>query len=1471
MRKVITLSAILIFIFSISAFAQNTFQLSQVNPKKSGQNFIENAVHDHSDVKGVFVTNFPNNGPFLPSERDAMNQYTVAYTTGISFSSITGTGLNYAWRNGTSTDDNLSTATPIGFTFVYNGIPYTTFSVSTNGFFTLNAATVAVGTGTGAYGYDNTQFTSPTGTLTTIGGFYDDLVTPGNPGTIAGLNAALHYLTTGVAPNRILTAEWTGMEQFTVPGPNLNWQVKLYEFDGHVELVYGTMDPTAGSFTYSLGINAQTLSAVPTAAELLEQQVNNTNTFSNAIQNAQSIVPANNTQLTFSTPAAPNGSPSSLTFSATTTSGTTLTWNDNSSNELGFPIYRSTDNINFSYVGSGAASGGSSQSAGVVGLAANTTYYFHVYASTEGQLSSSFASGQVTTLPPSPVCGVKTIGPGGNYPTITAGIADIVGSGMCGAAFFELLPTYTSGTETYPISFSTISGILSATNTLTIRPQTGATSRVITSANATATVDLNGCSFVTFDGRQGGAGTNRDLQLDNTSVSGTVVRFINTALNNTLKYCTVTGVCTSTVSGDIFFSNTTSLVQGNNNNTIDNCDIKDGATQPVNIIYSSGSTAAGLLNQNNTVSNCFISNFFSAASVTNGIFLTSGNTAWTITGNRIFQSAARTYTAGNIHDGITISSTTAGAGGFVINNNIIGFATSAGTGTYTMLGTLANRFISINVTQSITGPVSSIQGNTMTNFALNSSSGAATTNGVWCGISVNQGDFNIGTTAGNFIGDATTNNAISTTITTGGGLTVGINDASTGNVTINNTTIGSITAVGTTVSITPAITAIQVTNGIPTITNNTIGSPTIANSINTGALAYTNIIAGTVFGINVTVVTGATTINNNNINNLSNSGTSTSHATRGIIYSSTSPITINNNTISNLQCAGSFAGVAGLAGVNGIIVNGTALGGGTIRGNTVFTLNSSNAGVFSTGTVGIAISNPANEEVSFNKVYDLRNASTQTLATAPPACVGLQFRAAPDSCRIFNNMVSLGNGQTTNTVFIGIFNNFNTIALLKTSFNSINIEGTVTAGALPSYAFYRGDFGVTNTINTPQIIYNNLFNNARNGGTGKHYAIGNQQSSPSSGWVASNVNNNVFNSPLATTVGLWNVTDQSFSQWKTSSLGDASSISGVPVTFTASATGNLHMNMGVTPTAIESGGIPYAGITTDIDGQVRPGPAGSVNGGATAPDIGADEFDGVPKDIIAPTITYTVLGSGPASTTRSFTNVTATDVSGINITAGTKPRVYYKKSGDLNDNTGWKFVESNGTTSPFDFTINYASLNAGSVSVGDVIQYFVVAQDNAAAPNVAINSGIFNSQPATVNLGAGNYPITGTINQYSITANTYNGGYTIGTLGLETWSSFTNPGGFFDALNNGVISGNVTVSVTSDIGTETGAVTLNPIAEDGAGGYTVKVVPQTASLKTISGNPGGITALIKMNGTKRVTIDGRFNGSGPFILNICKY
>src|SRR5207249_7186947 len=157
-------------------------------------------------------------------------------------------------------------------------------------------------------------------------------------------------------------------------------------------------------------------------------------------------------------------------------------------------------------------------------------------------------------------------------------------------------------------------------------------------------------------------------------------------------------------------------------------------------------------------------------------------------------------------------------------------------------------------------------------------------------------------------------------------------------------------------------------------------------------------------------------------------------------------------------------------------------------------------------------------------------------------------------------------------------------------------------------------------------------------------------------------------------------------------------------------------------TQLESGGLIVPSITTDIDPDSRyPNPGYPENPlfPATAPDIGADEFAGMPLDLTPPTIGYTPLTNTTSITNRALSNVIIFDPSGINVTLGTRPRLYFKKTINNNtyvDNTsatnGWKYVQASGSSSPFDFTLNYALLYpGGGVSVGDSIQYFVVAQD----------------------------------------------------------------------------------------------------------------------------------------------------------------
>jgi hypothetical protein len=210
-----------------------------------------------------------------------------------TYNSIAATGISISsWRAALSTDDNMSNAIPVGFAFNYKGGSYSNVLMSTNGFLTFNTSTSATGGALSApYSFGNADLTnSTTQSPLTLAPFYEDLVCPGNPGTLAGLQSAMKYQTDGTAPNRVFTAEWIGMETFGNAGPNLNYQVKLYETTGIVEFVYGTMELFNGTtnytYTYSVGLNGATVSAVPLSTELTTQQVANTQNFSAIASNA---------------------------------------------------------------------------------------------------------------------------------------------------------------------------------------------------------------------------------------------------------------------------------------------------------------------------------------------------------------------------------------------------------------------------------------------------------------------------------------------------------------------------------------------------------------------------------------------------------------------------------------------------------------------------------------------------------------------------------------------------------------------------------------------------------------------------------------------------------------------------------------------------------------------------------------------------------------------------------------------------------------------------------------------------------------------------------------------------------------------------------------------------------------------------------------------------------------------------------
>ena len=921
-----------------------------------------------------------------------------------------------------------------------------------------------------------------------------------------------------------------------------------------------------------------------------------------------------------------------------------------------------------------------------------------------------------------------------------------------------------------------------------------------------------------------------------------------------------------------------------------------------NAIFSLAALAID--NSGNTVTNNKIQDYYNPSTVTNGIFLSTGNSAWTITNNKLFQTANRLYKVAQTHNGINITS----GGGYTITGNVIGYADASGTGTTNMMGlsigalggtfpgsytssgaAIALRYIAINAAFLAGGATSSIQNNTIGGFALYTSSGAGTTNGILCGINITSGNVDIGTTTGNTIGATSGNGSIYTANTTSGGAIVGIYASSANTVSIQNNTIGALDAMGT-ASNSGSVTGINTvggTTGIINVSNNTIG-----NSVNPNLRMGTLTLAGSLsnvgdtFGVGtgagvfrgiLNSSTGAVTIGPNTIRNASLNSSNSGAAFRGIEHTSGAGgvYVISNNTITNLTTASTNVnlspfGTNMLTGV-GILLNGNTAG-TSVTQNTISLLSLTNTTTNGTNLAGIGIGSGNLTSVSRNVIYDLSNASTSVSATLPGSVSGIFTRSGNNSAQnFFNNMITLGNAQATNTCIVGIWGNLsqtNNPTVVNVYYNSIYITGTVTSGAQPSFGFLRGDLSTTEKT-VPVDVRNNIFYNDRTGGTGIHYAISNNYgaTATATGWGANASNFNILNSTSASAVGFWNG-DQTMASWQSVSASDALSLTAIPVTFLSFATGDLHLNMGLTPTQLESGGTVISGYTTDIDGQTRPGPAGSVNGGAWAPDFGADEFDGVPLDLTKPYITYNLLSNSSCYISRDL-SASIYDGLGLNTAPGLKPRVYYRKTSNLNtipatnDNTtdGWKYAEASNSVSPFNFTIDY-SLTFGGVGSGDVIEYFVVAQDTAPTPNVGINTGTFTTPPTSVALTAANLPLTGA-NSFSLTTG-LSGLVTIGAAG--TYPTLTGAGGLFAAINFSGLNGNLTAEILDASIAETGLNSLNAIAFGCAPGTALVIRPASGVTTVLSGTSA--TPLIDLNDADNVTIDGSNNGSSSKDMTI---
>lgn len=144
-----------------------------------------------------------------------------------TFSSVSGTFTPITGGTSVSaiqTDDIISSAIPIGFTFNYNGSTYSNVYPSSNGILSLNSS--APSNLSAANGL--TSVSSSIAPI--IAPLWDDL---------DGTTGSASYLTSGTVGNRIFTFEWLNWEwNYSANAAVISFQVKLYEATGKVEFVY---------------------------------------------------------------------------------------------------------------------------------------------------------------------------------------------------------------------------------------------------------------------------------------------------------------------------------------------------------------------------------------------------------------------------------------------------------------------------------------------------------------------------------------------------------------------------------------------------------------------------------------------------------------------------------------------------------------------------------------------------------------------------------------------------------------------------------------------------------------------------------------------------------------------------------------------------------------------------------------------------------------------------------------------------------------------------------------------------------------------------------------------------------------------------------------------------------------------------------------------------------------------------------
>jgi len=389
-----------------------------------------------------------------------VSSYTFGSSTGTYTPIAGGTNADNftTWTNTVFFDDGVYAPQPIGFNFTYEGSVFTTFGISQNGFIILGATPTGTNytpisssansispMGNDLIGRGNlrvsTTNANPTVTVTsgdisqilvgdkvsgtgipagaTVSSKTATTITMSANATSTGTlrhfrfsrnTFGIRYLTSGTAPNRTCTVQFTGFQRYTTSGffgELYNFQIKLNETTNTIQFVYNILGPDLGTgsataTTFQVGIRGATaFNNRTTTTNWASTTAGTLNT--STVTLSSTVKPASGLTYTWTPPSCAAPSPLLVTYTSPTSAN--LSWSASPS----LPTNGYEWEIRTSGLGGSGATGltaSGSVGAGVTSastssLTQNTTYILYVRSNCGGTYSSWNASASSTSpLPP---------------------------------------------------------------------------------------------------------------------------------------------------------------------------------------------------------------------------------------------------------------------------------------------------------------------------------------------------------------------------------------------------------------------------------------------------------------------------------------------------------------------------------------------------------------------------------------------------------------------------------------------------------------------------------------------------------------------------------------------------------------------------------------------------------------------------------------------------------------------------------------------------------------------------------------------------------------------------------------------------------------------------------------------------------------------------------------------------------------